>query len=313
MYIGGIKMKSKKRYKIKKLPILLAIVIVFILIVAIIVISIKSKDKDNSIDTNNDIASNINSNDTSSDTLSSDVDSSDTFQSISSKDESVSSKDTLTSSKIESTVSLPVSDVLPAGSLNDWNLILLNHDEENKIDGDLSFEKTKFDSQWVDSRAGVYYKQMYDAAKKEGITLFLRSGYRSIATQTVNYNANVQREIKRGNSEEEAIRLTNLYYTVPGHSEHHTGLAFDLLTPEYHTNIYTLDERFASTDAYKWLVEHAHEYGFILRYPKEKQNITKINFEPWHYRFVGIEHATYIKEHNLCFEEYIELLKADGR
>ena len=162
---------------------------------------------------------------------------------------------------------------LPEGKLSDWNLILLNHEEDNKIDGELDFEKVKFDTQ----------------------------------------NANVQREINRGNSKEEAVRLTNLYYTVPGHSEHHSGLAFDIITPEYHNDVYSLDERFADTDAYRWLTEHCTEYGFVLRYPKDKTALTQINFEPWHYRYVGKEHAAYMKKHGLVLEEYIALLKRAGR
>lgn len=202
---------------------------------------------------------------------------------------------------------------IPEGSVSDWNLILLNPEEENKIEQELSFQKTKFDTQYVDSRAAQAYTDMYNAAKKEGITLYLRSGYRSMKTQGVNYNANVQRLLKQGLTNDEAIRQTNLYYTVPGHSEHHSGLAFDIITPEYHRDIYTLNEKFAETEAYAWLKANCEEYGFILRYPKEKYDITTINFEPWHYRYVGVEHAKYITENNICFEEYIELLKEVGR
>lgn len=203
---------------------------------------------------------------------------------------------------------------LPAGNLSDWNLIFLNPEEENKITKELDFKKVEFDyNQCVDSRAAGAYEKMCKDAKQAGITLFLRSGYRSIKTQRVNYNANVNRQINLGYSKEKAIELTNLYYTVPGHSEHHSGLAFDIITPEYHKNVYSLCDKFAQTKAYEWLSKNCSDYGFILRYPKEKQDITTINFEPWHYRYVGIEHAKYIEENNLCFEEYIDLLKQAGR
>lgn len=202
---------------------------------------------------------------------------------------------------------------LPEGSLTDFNLILLGPQEENKIETELSFEKTKFDTQYVDSRAASAYEAMCNAALEEGITLYLRSGYRSIETQRTNYNASIQRNMDAGYSEAEAIEMTNMYYTVPGHSEHHTGLAFDIITPEYHNEIYTLDDRFADTAAYVWLREHASEYGFILRYPKEKEELTQIAFEPWHYRYVGVEHAKYIEENGLCLEEYIDLLRESGR
>lgn len=225
----------------------------------------------------------------------------------------VSSVDTPSSK--ESTSSVPVTPTgeLPAGKLSDWNLILLNPNDENKIDTDLTIKKTQFDTQWVDSRAGEWYQKMYDAAKADGITLYLRSGFRSISTQRVNYNAEIQRYKNLGKSEAEAVRLTQQYYTVPGHSEHHSGLAFDIITPEYHKNVYTLSEAFMETEAYTWLINHCSDYGFILRYPQDKVDVTKINFEPWHYRYVGIEHAKYMQANGLCLEEYVALLKEAGR
>jgi D-alanyl-D-alanine carboxypeptidase len=202
---------------------------------------------------------------------------------------------------------------IPAGNLSDWNLILLNHKAGNEISEEIGFTKTKFDTQYCDSRAASAYQKMYDAAKQAGITLYLRSGYRTISEQRTNYNNNVQRLLNQGLSREEAIRQTNLYYTVPGHSEHHSGLAFDIITPEYHTYVYTLSEAFAETDAYTWLVEHCTDYGFILRYPKEKTAVTEINYEPWHYRYVGVDHAKFMEKYGLCFEEYAVLLALAGR
>lgn len=214
-------------------------------------------------------------------------------------------------------ISIPEPQALPAGSLSDWNLILLNPEDGNAITTDLNIQLAQFDQQQVDSRAADAYQAMCDGAAEAGITLYLRSGYRSIATQEANYQNSVQREMAAGATENEAIRRTNLYYTVPGHSEHHTGLAFDIITPEYHQYVYELDDRFATQEpysaAYQWLVSNCARYGFILRYPQDKTAITRIQFEPWHYRYVGVEHAEYIMSHNLCLEEYIELLKEAGR
>lgn len=198
---------------------------------------------------------------------------------------------------------------LPEGSLDDWNLILLNTDEENKLDANMDIKKVKFDTQTVDARIAPAYQEMYDAALKDGIILYLRSGYRSLETQEANYNNNVARLKNEGKTEEEAIRLTDQYYTRKGHSEHHSGLACDIITPQYHNQVYTLDERFAETEAYGWLVENSYKYGFVLRYPKDKVDITKINYEPWHYRFVGKTHAQYMFDNNLCLEEYLKLFK----
>lgn len=238
--------------------------------------------------------------------------SADSQQEISDSEEQQEVNNTVTDDSEQTSADITTSS-LPSGSLTDWNLILLNHSAENKIDSDIDFTKSQFDTQYIDSRIADNYQQMYDDAKKAGITLYLRSGYRSIATQSINYNANIDRLKYQGHTEAEAIRQTNLYYTVPGHSEHHTGLALDIITPEYHNNIYTLNDQFADTDAYVWLLENCANYGFILRYPQDKTDITEINFEPWHYRYVGYEHAQYIMNNDICMEEYVELLKSDGR
>lgn len=274
---------KKKRYKLKPLPIFLALLILGLIIFFTIKLFSPSDNKDKTQNTAKVSSS----------------------QAVEDNNQSDSTNEIKDNNSDTKTTDTEIS--LPEGSKSDWNLILLNPDEENKIDKELDIEKTKFDTQWVDSRAAQAYKDMYDAAKKENITLYLRSGYRSMATQKRNYDNEVARQMNLGNSKEEAIRLTQEYYTVPGHSEHHTALAFDIITPQYHNDIYTLSERFAETKAYEWLKENCSDYGFILRYTKEKKDITKINFEPWHYRYVGVEHAKYMEENNLCLEEYLAL------
>ena len=91
----------------------------------------------------------------------------------------------------------------------------------------------------------------------------------------------------------------------PGYSEHATGLAADLNTPE-HTS---LDEGFENTAAFRWLCQHAVEYGFILRYPKEAEAVTEITYEPWHWRYVGPENAALISQSGLCFEDAVAVLQ----
>ena len=109
-------------------------------------------------------------------------------------------------------------------------------------------------------------------------------------------------------TKEEAEKITATMIAIPGTSEHHTGLAADIVTPTHQT----LDPEFADTAAGKWLQENAAEYGFILRYPEDKQDITKIIYESWHYRYVGVDHAKAITENELCLEEYLEILKEGG-
>lgn len=133
------------------------------------------------------------------------------------------------------------------------------------------------------------FKQMFNAAKKENITLIINSSYRSYKEQKEIYNLYVQK-----NGQEYADK----YAARPGHSEHQTGLAIDLTT--YGANGDTFDK----TDAFKWLQNNAYKYGFILRYPKEKESITGYNYESWHYRYVGVETATKIHDENITYDEY---------
>ena len=130
------------------------------------------------------------------------------------------------------------------------------------------------------------FKKMADVAYKEGIDLYSISPYRSYTTQEGLY----ERYAARDGYEE-----ADTYSARPGFSEHQTGLAID---------INSADDSFANTKEAKWLSENAYKYGFILRYPKGKEYITGYQFEPWHYRYVGLDAAKYIYEHDITFEEY---------
>ena len=126
------------------------------------------------------------------------------------------------------------------------------------------------------------------------------SSYRTYSYQNTLYNNRVQRFINQGYNEADAKATAATIVAVPGSSEHHMGLAVD---------INEVEEKFENTNAFKWLQENAADYGFIMRYPKDKQNITKIIYEPWHYRYVGVEHAKNMNQLDMCLEEYIEYIK----
>ena len=115
--------------------------------------------------------------------------------------------------------------------------------------------------------------------------------------------------MKQGMTRAEAEKKTEEYTARPKTSEHHTGLAIDITTDEWESAGKGLSISFENTDACKWLKANAHKYGFILRYPKEKESITKIKYEPWHFRYVGVEHATKIYNQGICLEEYIDSLE----
>ncbi len=133
------------------------------------------------------------------------------------------------------------------------------------------------------------WNAMVDAAKEDGISLWIVSGYRSYQTQKTIYNNYVA-----NNGQAQA----DTYSARPGHSEHQTGLAFDINEISY---------AFGESAAGKWVAEHAAEYGFIIRYPKEKQEITGYVYEPWHLRYLGTELATEVYESGLCLEEYFNI------
>lgn len=150
--------------------------------------------------------------------------------------------------------------------------------------------------QRMDEKVAPYYRAMYEAAVKDGCELTPYSGYRSYERQKNNYSRKVEYYKNQGNSQSEAEILAAEWILPPGTSEHNMGVAMDIVCT---------DESFDQTKEFKWLTENAAEYGFILRYPKDKTDITKVAYEPWHWRYVGREEAIRIKESGLCLEEYL--------
>lgn len=199
----------------------------------------------------------------------------------------------------------------PTVSLDDWSLVLVG--PSNKIEKEIAQKDLgKLSNGYlVDQRIVSAYEKLADAAKAAGHPLAMVSAYRSVAYQEEIFNANVNTLMSQGHTKEEAIRITKLTFTEPGYSEHHTGLAVDVVDQDWYQN-HTgelLNEGFGDTDGGKWLQAHAREYGFIIRYPKGKHDITQIDYEPWHLRYVGVEVATYIEEHEMTFEEFLEEAK----
>lgn len=181
-----------------------------------------------------------------------------------------------------------------------WYLNIVNKDIQMPADFVPKLVEVASSGKYLDYRVAPYYNEMYAAAKKDGITLTPYSGYRSYARQQRNYNNLTETYMSRYNlSRAEAAAKAATVILPPGTSEHNLGLAMDICN----TN-----SSFSSQKEYKWLTEHAHEYGFILRYTAEKQSITGIIPEPWHWRFVGVEHAEAIKDSGLCLEEYVRQL-----
>ncbi len=185
-----------------------------------------------------------------------------------------------------------------------WKLRVAN--SENVLPTDFSVETGLITPAYArdqgmsfDARAVGDLNDMLAAANRDGVNLLVISCFRTLNKQTNLYNAEVQKWLNRGYSEENAKAKAGTIVAVPGTSDHNLGLAVDLNSVE---------ESFENTRQFTWLQEHAAEYGFVMRYPKHKQEVTKIIYEPWHYRYVGKEHAAKMNELDMCLEEYVEYL-----
>ncbi len=148
----------------------------------------------------------------------------------------------------------------------------------------------------ADRRVAESYKKMYNAALNEDIILTPYSGYYSYQRQKNIFDDKVKAFKTQGQTEEEAIQNAEKRVGAPGCSEKGAGLSIDVISAS---------AGFATTNEYKWLVNNAHKYGFILRYPENKTEITGIIYQPWHWRYVGVTAATEMKEKNFCLEEYL--------
>ena len=195
---------------------------------------------------------------------------------------------------------------LAAENNPDWALFLVN--QTHPLPEDYKVETAwlckTYRDYYVDARIVAEAKQMLEDAKSDGINLNVISAYRSYDYQVGLFKKDVDMYMEQGMTYEEAYAQTALNVAVPGESEHNSGLACDILSDEY----WKIDEGFENTKAFAWLSENAYKYGFIMRYPKGKTSITGINYEPWHYRYVGRSHAEKLHGTNLCLEEYVESL-----
>ncbi|MBO5210149.1 MAG: M15 family metallopeptidase [Lachnospiraceae bacterium] len=178
----------------------------------------------------------------------------------------------------------------------EWNLIIVNR--WNELPEDYSVELTELSNgQKVDSRIYPYLQEMFDAARAEGIYPVVREGYRTAEEQQEILDDKIQTYINQGYSQSRAERTAKEWVALPGTSEHQLGIAVDINADK---------SKCSNEDVYAWLAENAYKYGFILRYPPGKQEITGTSYEPWHYRYVGVEAAQEIYEQGICLEEYFE-------
>lgn len=185
-----------------------------------------------------------------------------------------------------------------------WYLMLVNRDYILPDDYTVKTAKTVidvyggYDRGYLDYRVAPHYIEMYNAALEDGLKLSPLSGYRSVERQKNNFENLIRDYMNKGYSKAQATVLASEIILPPSTSEHNAGLAMDILS---------LEVSFENSDEFAWLQEHAADYGFILRYPKDKQDITKITYEPWHWRYVGVKAAKEMKASGECLEEYLGL------
>lgn len=183
----------------------------------------------------------------------------------------------------------------------DWRLILVNKQHPIPEDYEVKLETIKGNMK-CDERILGDLIAMFQAAKQDGVNLEVRSPYRDMSRQEWLFERKIKYYMGKGKSYMEAYTLASQIVMVPGASEHQLGLALDITSDTYTA----LDEGFADTEAGKWLAEHCCEYGFVLRYPLGKEYITGVEYEPWHFRYVGKEAATVMTEEGICLEEFID-------
>lgn len=157
---------------------------------------------------------------------------------------------------------------------------------------DLKCRKISYDPiQMREAAANALYA-LFDAAEADGLNLYAHSGYRSYRTQKTMY----QNRLKKNNGKDDGV------VAMPGSSDHQTGLGIDVINKAGIGKKFT--EAFGKTKHGQWLAENCWDYGFIIRYQKDKEELTEIIYEPWHLRYVGVQVAQYMRDQNLCLEEF---------
>lgn len=179
----------------------------------------------------------------------------------------------------------------------DWNLRVINNQNEMSKDYELKLKDCR--GILVDARIKEHLEDMIQGASSQNIKLWISSGYRTLEKQSELFANKVNEYKNKGYTDVDATNLAQGVVARPSTSEHNMGIAVDLNG---------VKDDFCYSEEYKWLMENSHNYGFILRYDNDKQSITGKIYEPWHFRYVGEEHAKKMKEKNLCLEEYISFL-----
>ncbi|HAQ64081.1 MAG TPA: hypothetical protein DCR23_06425 [Ruminococcaceae bacterium] len=190
--------------------------------------------------------------------------------------------------------------IVDINDTENWALAMIgvNYPLPDKYSPNLS-EAVDGSSVKLDSRVATHYREMYNAAKQAGCILTPYSGYHTYSLQESTYTRKLNYYISQGYSEEQAAAETQKKTLPAGCSEHNAGLCMDIVSAS---------SDFVNTKEFQWLCDNAMNYGFVLRYPENKQEITGVNYQPWHWRFVGVEAAKEMAQNNQCLEEYLGIV-----
>jgi len=205
----------------------------------------------------------------------------------------------------------PASTAIPSaplsGPTDPWYLLLVNAWHPLSEDFSVTLTQLK-NGHAVDSRAYPKLQEMIDTMRAQGLSPVICSSYRTAEKQQTLYTNKVDRYLAEGYAPAQAKQEAANWVAVPGTSEHQTGLAVDIVDLDDQI----LDAQQEHTAVQQWLMAHAWEYGFILRYPSHKSHITGIDYEPWHYRYVEPAAAKEMFQSGLCLEEYLESIAQNG-
>ena len=292
-----------------RIKFLTALVVILALALTIMTVMYATKGKKNAAEApaTSDVSSAVNNPSNTESVIDSSSVTEQSSSNTTSKTGSSSQSATSSSNSTSSNVGSSTPTAATGDSLDSWNLTLVNG--KSPLPNGFTVKTEKIKAAYArdvgmlfDARAVSYLNAMCAAAEKDGVNLLVISSHRTNARQTTLYNNQVAKQ-KANNpnlSDDEVKKLAATISAYPGTSEHELGLAVDFNSVE---------TSFENTPQYQWLKTHAAEYGFVMRYAKEKQNITGVIYEPWHYRFVGKNHAEKINQLGYCLEEYVNYLK----
>ncbi len=199
-------------------------------------------------------------------------------------------------------------DLLPQDlNLDEPELILIN--KENPVSTEIDFEGVYSDQGLLyNALASPSFNEWMQAAVNDGFYFSIVSAYRSMESQANNRLARYHSYLSEGLDPDTAQMYVDMFYAPADASEHLSGLALDLLGSDWTSQGGELMASYGQMPSAQWLAQTAPEFGFILRYPEGKEEITGYNYEPWHFRYVGNKHASFISRHNLTLEEYLSLI-----